>query len=346
MPLDTRQRIPTEELRPALERLLSEYYRASRVIRILRRRVSAYASSCTIENLEVELDHGRRLRLVFKDLSPTSLLPTARQVRPGFLYDPQREIAVYRDLLPEGRWGTPVYYGSVTSPESGRYWLFLERVAGPLLWQVGRRQAWAAAARWLAALHSEFTAASLRSRCRDGGHLLLYDEALYRLWPERAERHLSRSRGSIPPPERRRFVALTRRYDRVIRRLMELPQTFIHGEFYPSNVILRAVGRTPRVSPFDWELAALAPGLLDLGALTSGDWSRDDRRKMIAAYRDRWEPVRGGRPSLAELEEGVAWCQLHLAVQFLGWASDWSPPELHAQDWLDEAVRLAQQLSL
>ncbi len=342
----TRQRVPSEDLRRTLEPVLAEHFRSTCRIRRLRRRVSAYSSSCPIENLELELDGGARLRFAFKDLSPASLLPTARDVRPAFLYDPRREIEAYRAGLDSTRLGTPAFYGAVVAAARGRYWLFLERVAGPLLWQIGRLEEWQRAARWLAALHTRFPAGSTSPADGRRSLFLRYDEAFYRNWLQRAEAHLRHARVPASRAQHRRFLTLASRYDRVIRRLSELPRTFIHGEFFPSNVILRPAGHPRRICPIDWELAAWAPGLIDLAALTAGEWSPDDRRKMIAAYRERWEPARGGRTPLAELVDAVTWCQLHLAVQFLGWAPDWSPPELHAQDWLREALRLAEQLDL
>ena len=39
-------------------------------------------------------------------------------------------------------------------------------------------------------------------------------------------------------------------------------------------------------------------------------------------------------------------CRLQQAIQFLGWSRDWTAPPEHAQDWLDEAVTVAEQLAL
>ena len=44
--------------------------------------------------------------------------------------------------------------------------------------------------------------------------------------------------------------------------------------------------------------------------------------------------------------EAVELCQLHLSVQMLGWAEDWTPPEQHAQNWLSTALRLADKLGV
>src|SRR5437016_1380988 len=68
----TPRRIHTDELRAALEQVLSHYFEVRRRIKSLRRRRSVYSSSNTIENIEVELDRGQRVRMVLKDLSPAS----------------------------------------------------------------------------------------------------------------------------------------------------------------------------------------------------------------------------------------------------------------------------------
>src|SRR5579862_6754058 len=145
-----------EKLLEELQRALSLHFGSTRKIRHLRRRRSNYSSTYTIENLEVDLDHGKHLSLVFKDLSPTSMLKDARNVRPEFLYCPQREIETYRAVLDSEAFGTPVFFGAVEQPQNGRFWLFVERVEGPLLWQVGRFGHWEDSARWLARFHGHF----------------------------------------------------------------------------------------------------------------------------------------------------------------------------------------------
>ena len=36
--------------------------------------------------------------------------------------------------------------------------------------------------------------------------------------------------------------------------------------------------------PIDWETASVGPGVLDLAALTAGEWREQERREMTAAY--------------------------------------------------------------
>jgi aminoglycoside phosphotransferase (APT) family kinase protein len=164
-------------------------------------------------------------------------------------------------------------------------------------------------------------------------------------WLMRAEEFLRRDADSFPDTWRR-FARLADRYDRVIARLLDLPMSLIHGEFFPSNVILRPGEEGWKICPVDWEMAAIGPGLFDLAALTSGNWNTDQKRKMVAAYAEALRTADGWSPSISELFEAVAYCQLHLSVQLLGWASDWAPPKRHTQNWLGEALRLSGALGL
>jgi Phosphotransferase enzyme family len=338
--------VSSQELRHAVERVLSKHFGAKRRVKSLRRRRSAYSSSYAIENLRVELDHGRQLRLVFKDLSPQSMLGTARQVRPRFLYQPRREIEIYRRILHRQGLGTPLCYGAIDLPEQERYWLFLERVDGPLLWQRGRLEPWEEAARWLARLHSQFNSNRRNDQGAALGNLICYNEELFYTWLERAQNFLRGKYASHSPHLWARFEHLAARYDRVIRRLLQLPTSFIHGEFFPSNIILRHTKSGWQICPVDWEVAAVGPGLLDLAALTSGNWKPEQKAKLVQAYREALEPYDGWPPPLPQLLEHVDYCLLHLSIQLLGWSSDWEPPERHTQNWFGEALRLTEVLGL
>ena len=345
MASEFQHRIQNEDLATALEQVIARRSKPRRKIKAWRRRLSAYSSSYTIENLKLELSGGQTLELILKDLSPSSVLSTAGQVRPHFLYEPLREIQTYQKVLNPLRLGTPYCYGAVASPELERYWLFLERVRGPLLWQMGRMEAWQQAARWLARLHGRSDSFRNRDQPRLA-HLRCYDKEFFNLWLIRAEEFLRHRYAVEDRSLWRRFRRLMNSYDRVVQRLLALPATFIHGEFYPSNVILRETKRGRVICPVDWELAAIGPALIDLAALTSGDWTADKVGVMITAYREAMTLEKNGHLSNAELLEGVACCQLHISMQLLGWASDWSPPKRHAQNWLRQAFSLADKLGL
>jgi hypothetical protein len=70
-----RQVAETAEVRAELERALGEHDGQPVSVVAFGRRPGAYRTSYAIEELDVELADGRRLRLMLKDLSRASLHP-------------------------------------------------------------------------------------------------------------------------------------------------------------------------------------------------------------------------------------------------------------------------------
>jgi Ser/Thr protein kinase RdoA (MazF antagonist) len=300
----------------------------------VRRHPSPYQTSFGLEEVEVILDDSERLGLLLKDLAWGALDAAGRMAKPAFLYDPLREIEVYRRLLAGADLGAPRYYGSVVDPERDRFWLFVEKVEGRELYQVGELGLWELAARWLAMMHARF-ADEVETHLAEA-RLVRHDAAYYRSWVERAREYAPRDR-------QRALDRLASRYEGVVERLASLPATVIHGEFYASNVLVADGGR---VAPVDWEVAGAGPGLVDLAALATG-WGPGERAALARAYEEAARA--SGGPGVEGLEAGEALelCRLHLAVQRLGWApAGWSPPPEHRRDWLAEALQIAEELGL
>jgi aminoglycoside phosphotransferase (APT) family kinase protein len=300
------------ELRDALQTVLR------RPLRSLQRRPHPYGSSHAIEDVEVTFANGAPLRLVVKDVS----VPDA--AKPARLRDPEREAEAYLAVLAPGGHDVPACYGAVARGE--RRWLVLETVDGVPLWQVGEIGAWEAAARWLAGLHAR----PLPQGCT---HLLHYDAEYLGGWLERAL-------AQVQPGALDEVAPV---WERVVARVSAWPHGVVHGDYHPSNLLVARAGGEPRIRPVDWELAGLGPGVLDLAALTSGAWSAEGRERIAVAYKRALPPA--ARASTAELLDTLAHCRLLLAVQWLGWCSDWSPPAEHAHDWLAEATALARELA-
>lgn len=334
----------TSQLRPALEVLLSRHFQKPVRDSSLQRKPFAYSSSFSVEELEVRSEEST-LTLLLKNLSRHAMLPEARRIKPSFVYDPLREIETYRTILAKGEAGPPTCYGAVVEPEKDRYWLFLEKVPGLELYQVGELDLWKEATGWLARMHYRF-ARDLPGR-REHPSLLHYDVSFYETWLWRACT-LQNGDGARSPGISRVLERLVACYDRVVQRLSALPVTFIHGDFYPSNVL---VSRSPggvRVCAVDWEMAAVGPGLVDLAALTAGRWAGREEAplELALSYYTVLEELGGTLPGREEFLTDLDYCRLHLAVQCLGWSADWSPPLDHAQDWLKEAERLMEKLGL
>jgi hypothetical protein len=328
--------VSTAEVRGALEAELSRHYGARRSITRLKRKLSDYSSSFTLEELDVRLEDGTVLKLMFKDLSWQALLADARWVKPAFLYNPQREIATYRTILAPQGISTATCFGAVIDPGAGRYWLFLERIPGLRLNHVGRFTIWQQVGRQLAAMHNLFAGASNLQGWARLAQLLNYDRDFYWEWMHRAREFVRGAKSGVPKQARRDLDRLAARYNEMVERLVALPVTFIHGEFYPSNVLVERTKGTLRLCPVDWEMAAVGPGLMDLAALTAGNWTDPKKAALAWAYYHTLTPAADRLPDsfLAALDL----CRLHLAIQMLGWSPNWAPPPEYARNWLDEAL--------
>ncbi len=333
------------ELRDGLERALAGS--GFELAGAIERRPYAYRTSFPLEELRVELAEEGSVTLLFKQLDWEALEAEAQLAKPRFLHDPEREPAVYAELLPQVPPGPPRCFGALAEP--GRHWLFLERVKGRELFQVGEREQWEEAARWLARFHVAM--APQLDRHRREARPIDHDAAFYRRWIERAgEFAAEREDGSVA-----KVARLRERYGEAVEALLSLPRTVLHGEFYASNVLVAEpnciklstqqidnsmqFGEGVRVAPVDWELAAAGPGLTDLAALVSG-WPEADREALVAAYAS--EP---GVPAFTARDLDFA--RLQVAIQWLGWAPpSWVPPEGQRHDWLAEALGLAEELEL
>jgi aminoglycoside phosphotransferase (APT) family kinase protein len=322
--------VDPEELRTALGRMLDGHQIAGLV-----RRPCAYRTSYELDEVDLELEDGTGLKVMLKSLGRSALDPAARLAKPEFLHDPLREIEVYRSLLEPAELGTPRFHGALVEPERDRYLLLIENVTGEVLWQVGELEVWREAARWLAALHERFRDRELGSA---EPHVLRYDASFYASWMERALEFADSTR-------RAPLQSLAKGYDEVVERLAALPVTFIHGEFYASNVLIQRSEEHVRVAPIDWENAAVGPGVIDLAALTTGDWTQPEREQIVRGYLEQAAAL-GREQDERDLAETLELARLHLAVQWLGWEPTWSPPAEHRHDWLVEALAIGGRLGL
>lgn len=338
-------RPPDRILRARLEESFSEFFRASKTINRVTRRPSLYRSSFALENLEVEFSSGETLPVVFKDLSPGSLSAAGRVAKPAFLLSPRREIDVYRKMLGPHRIGAPVCYGAVIEPVHDRYWLFLEHAPGVELYQVGEIDVWERVAGWLSAVHLRL--ASHAAGLSEHVPLIRYDSSYYDTWAHRVAAVLSSSGSdSAPVGSKQLLLWVGERYPRFVSRLMELQLTIIHGEFYASNILVDVRTGAASVRAVDWEMAGVGPGLVDLAALTGGKWAEDQRVQIARAY---WEKAltsdaNSHSASFDEFMAALDLCRLQLAIQWLGWSSDWVPPPQQTHDWMAEAIHLIERV--
>jgi aminoglycoside phosphotransferase (APT) family kinase protein len=293
--------------------------------KVISRRASEYRTSFPIEELEVESPQGRS-RIVCKRLDRDALDATARLAKPLFLHAEEREPFVYETLLPHGPAGPPAFLGA--EREGAGALLYLEWIDGRPLSEVGEIEAWEQVADWLGRFHADF-----ERPVEDlpvGAQLVEHDADFHRLWLVRA-REFAAAPTSV-------LDWLAARQQELVEALSAMDRTLLHGEFYPSNVLLSDRGEATRVAPVDWELCGPGPGALDLGALVCG-WPGPARESMRLAYGSAY-----GRELPAR---SLDLARLQIAIQWLGWAPpDWKAPDGQRRDWAAEAIEIAEELEL
>jgi hypothetical protein len=305
----------------ALEQALAEVRGTPAPVVELSRRPFAYETSFAIDELDVRLAGGECLALVVKDVGPAGLSVEAAATKPAHTLDPGREISVYRDLLSPTALSTPRFHGAAVEPERGRWWLFLERVEGEVLTDVGEVGIWCDVAVWAGRLGGAVDGHPETLLHRDADwHGQWIDAAVAALGDNALAERLSADRSLL------------------VERLAALPRAFVHGELYPANVLVARGDETTRIAPVDWELAGTGPYALDLAALVSG-WNREDREAMCRSFH---QSLPAGSPRFEEMLAAVELCELSLALQWIGWAPGWVPPEAQRRDWPTEASRLLE----
>jgi hypothetical protein len=329
--------LATSQLIAGVVDTLEERVGGRQHIRHLECRPSMYRSSFLIEDIDVELDDGSRLELVAKPTAWSAMCPEARAAKPSFACDEERECSVYELILPNLDVSAVRYYGSFVGHADVRF-LLLERSEGTPLWQVGDFEAWREAARWLARLHTHARRAGVH-RGHTAEHLLRYNREFYDCWMRRA---LEFRMGT-----RKELEQLDGIYTRVVNVLLAQPLEFIHGEYDCDNILVERRADVPFcVRAVDWEMAAVAPPLIDLATLLCGNWTDEARAEMADAYHSACAEYGSHVLPRDRYLKTLDCCLIHLAVKNLGWSGAWTPPARSAHDWLGEALRLGEKWQL
>lgn len=326
-----------------LARALGPDYR----IRALDHRPSSSRSTFAIEEIDVLLTNGDLLRLVLKSVGPKGLLPNVRMAKPLFLHDPLREIEFQQHVLSDRpELGTPLLYSTVVEPACDRFWLLSERIAGSTLDGVANLERWRSAARWLARMHVALAPLANEPLARGTMRLLLHGGDLLRMWIGRALTVVPVQEPFMPRDLMLGLQRLAQRYDSVVDRLLSMPRTVIHGEFFGSNILVRSGCSIGQISVVDWDMVALGAPLMDLAALTAGERDGSRRRELALTYRAAL-----GESPLASADEteflrDLEFCRLHLAIQWLGWSPDSPPPRTQAHRWIEDILEIADRLDV
>ena len=262
----------------------------------VRREPTPYVTTFPCEIVTCRFEDGARLQLFCKYAAKDGKCSHGQRGGVGY------EARVYRRILKPARLSTPVFYGFHLNRKTGGIWLILEYLHNSL--RVGKipgLRAVKLAARWIGEFHAAHESRALAGSL---GFLTAYDAAYYRGWPRRASR-LARQLGLDFPW----LVTLCTRLEKEITALVALPQTVIHGEYYPHNIMFQS----GVVRPVDWETAAIAPGEIDLATFTEG-WPREVARKLETEYQHaRWP---GGAPP--DFRRHLDLARMYMQLRWLG----------------------------
>jgi hypothetical protein len=268
----------TEEhvLHECLGRVVAEAFGSSSAITDVQRKRSPYSSFYGSDVLTVRLADGGEFTVFLKDFG------SHQRVKEGMKDRREREVAVYRDLLPPAGLGTARYYGAHWDESQGRYWLFLEYVPGvPVAWSPF--DTWVSAAGWLGRKDAYFARQTDLLETFDG---LIRHDADYFL--STAEKALQAAY-QVSPDFGRLMGPLVARYPRAVEAMVSsLPRTLAHGTYRPIQIVLDAGVSPSRLCPVDWEKAALGSCFFDLAFLADG-FDPVRLAQLFAAYRGEAE---------------------------------------------------------
>jgi hypothetical protein len=291
---------PSCLIRPILEEGLAECLgRRVRIATLASAPLEAQ-STYPIDRLRVTLESGEEIPVIFKQLGPT---PVGKEAK-GSL----REVLIYRRLLPGRRFGAPLLYASVYDEPAARYWLFLEDV-GDWTLNGGSMEDWQAAVQWLAEIHGTYL--GREDELRALGCLAEHGPDYYYQLAAEARRNLGLvgHRQAVD-----RFDDLMEDYDALVADFVRRPRGLVHGDIFPSNLVLQD---DQRIRPLDWEDAAIGLPACDLARLLDG-WG-SDKPGFVAAYLDavgRYTTTPVDRCDFARV---MTQCEIINVLWHLGW---------------------------
>ncbi|MGI8430320.1 MAG: aminoglycoside phosphotransferase family protein [Solirubrobacteraceae bacterium] len=231
-------------------------------MRTVQREDNAFESSHPSEVVHCTLESDESLTLLCKTG------PSRDQDRWGLVRGLQYEAAVYREVLTEQD-PTPRFYGSWEDPQSGKTWLFLQYLGDGWRLDLGPETAIVDAAQAIGRLHRD-----VPEQQRSLSLLNRYDAQYFEQCLSESAPRVARWQECLPSIDQ-----MMARFKHEFEVLLSAPQTIVHGEFTPHNV----VWAEERPYFIDWEEAAIGAGEIDLACLTD-DWDEDLVDQAAAAY--------------------------------------------------------------
>ena len=226
----------------------------------------------------------------------------------GHRRGPGYEALVYGRLLRQLDLPSPAFHGAYTPPGGNETWLFIAYLGeGAGVDEADSPEsAMELAAAWLGAFH----AAGERWLSESGSSFLaVYDPDYYTQWIRRTADFAGAWHDRLPW-----LAPLCKAAESCVAAFFDDLPVVIHGEFTPSNVLIR----DGRIQPVDWESAAVAMGEIDLVSLIE-KWPSPVAERCRTAYeKARWP---AGTPEAFARRTALSWLYWHF--RWLGERKDW-----------------------
>jgi hypothetical protein len=256
--------------------------------------------------------------------------------RPGLASGGLREVGVYRSLAPQLPMQTP----ALIAADPAGSWLVLEAVPTGLPAADWTADDYRRAVRALAALHERFwnLAEDLQvypwlSRPLANDFEIYVLAAVGAMEKMMVDDHHRLITGSLEVLTS--LGQLLTQVEVMAEKLRAAPATLLHGDYQPTNVALLD---EDEMVVFDWQLAGVGPGVLDLVTfVNAARWTRPDlpapADELIALYRAEIEARVGlswSDDEWAELtDHALMW---RFIQEMLGWAANASPELFQAHE--------------
>lgn len=292
---------------------------------VLSREPNIYASTSASEIVTYRLTNGCLLWIFCK--YGTGYLDN-NFIRRGVPY----EAKVYCKVLEKNRFSTPRFYGSFRDEDTGETLMAIEYLDN--CFRVNKsydRSAMKLAAHWIGRFHAVNEKLLLMGSV---SNLNIYSAKYFAKWRRRMS--------AIPNHLKRNYLWLSdlcERSDIFVDLLLTETSTIIHGEYYPSNALIR----NGEIYVVDWESAGIGAGEIDLAFLTQGPWPEEILRECEEQYRmARWSEV---TPSVFDQTFSAA--KLYAYFQLVFYWLRFRPNRANQEVWAFEHMRsLGERLGL
>lgn len=307
----------TKKLNPQLERILNKVYSPEHMMELVKRKPFDYRSTSPVEIISCRLSDGQAISLFCKYSGSHT------QYSYGHRGGVEYETKVYKNILHKIPLSSAHFYG-ICKKKNKETCLVIEYLKGSkLLKDAHAPQYFGKAAAWIGNLHKMYESNPPKG-------IKIYDTAYYMFWLKGVESLLEILKKKHPW-----LPAVCSYFRENMHLLSETTQTFIHGEYYTKNILVKK----GVIYPIDWESAAIGPGEIDLASLIE-DW--DEERKDIALknyIQARWPD---GNFSESDFEKRLLLVRIYF---FLRWTGEHDDPEfwLNRTNWFKRFYQLAKQ---